>query len=178
MTNLPSSEEAFATGTAEVTPSLKDVLAGDVSNISPYGLVSVMAYVFGLNLTHLHRPDPQDRESDINGEFWRRHRTYDNILLNVALSLPQELRLPQEIAEPNVIFANMAIHTATICLHQAAIFKAEKHKGLGQIAAESKRRCIIAANQVTGIMKMISHTHLSTVSVLQNSLSAKSTDIY
>jgi hypothetical protein len=35
-----------------------------------------------------------------------------------------------------------------------------------QISAESKRRCIIAADQITNIMKMISHIDLSTVSVL------------
>lgn len=122
MTNLPASEEAFATGTPEAAPSLKDVLAGDIANLSPLGIVSVMSCVFGLNLTHLHRPDPQDREGDINGEFWKRHRAYDNILLNVALSLPQSLRLPQGISDPNIIFANMSIHTSTICLHQAAIF--------------------------------------------------------
>jgi hypothetical protein len=32
-----------------------------------------------------------------------------------------------------------------------------------QIAAESKRRCIIAADQVASIMKMASHTDLSVV---------------
>jgi hypothetical protein len=177
MTNLPASEEAFATGTPEVAPSLKDVLAGDIANLSPLGIVSVMSCVFGLNLTHLHRPDPQDREGDINGEFWKRHRAYDNILLNVALSLPQSLRLPQGISDPNIIFANMSIHTSTICLHQAAIFKAEKNKNLGQIAAESKRRCIIAADQVASIMRMVSHTDLSLVSLQFNLLVAKPTNI-
>ncbi|EED24272.1 C6 transcription factor Prf, putative [Talaromyces stipitatus ATCC 10500] len=161
MTNLPASEEAYLTGTPEKAPSLKDVLAGDITNLSPLGSVAVMACIFGLNLTHLHRPDPQDREDDVNGEFWKRHRAYDNILLNISLSLPQALRLPQGIADPNIVFSNMAIHTSTICLHQAAIFKAEKHKTMNQIAAESKRRCIIAADQIASIMKMVSHTDLS-----------------
>ncbi|RAO65664.1 uncharacterized protein BHQ10_001676 [Talaromyces amestolkiae] len=161
MTNLPSSEEAYLTGTPETAPSLKDVLAGDIANLSPLGSVAVMACIFGLNLTHLHRPDPHDREDDVNGEFWKRHRAYDNILLNISLSLPHSLRLPQGIADPNIIFSNMAIHTSTICLHQAAIFKAEKHKNMTQIAAESKRRCIIAADQISSIMKMVSHTDLS-----------------
>lgn len=164
MTNLPSSEEAYLTGIPETAPSLKDVLAGDIANLSPLGSVAVMACIFGLNLTHLHRPDPHDREDDVNGEFWKRHRAYDNILLNISLSLPHSLRLPQGIADPNIVFTNMAIHTSTICLHQAAIFKAEKHKNMTQIAAESKRRCIIAADQISSIMKMVSHTDLSLVS--------------
>ena len=34
-----------------------------------------------------------------------------------------------------------------------------------QISAESKRRCIIAADQITNIMKMISHVDMSMVSL-------------
>lgn len=127
------------------------------------GSVAVMACIFGLNLTHLHRPDPQDREDNVNGEFWKRHRAYDNILLNISLSLPHSLRLPQGISDPNIIFCNMALQTSTICLHQAAIFKAERNNTMLQIAAESKRRCIIAADQIASIMKMVSHTDLSVV---------------
>jgi DNA-binding transcriptional regulator LsrR (DeoR family) len=63
----------------------------------------------------------------------------------------------------NVIFANMNIHTSTICLHQAAIFKAEKNKMSNQIVTESKRRCLVAANQISSIMKMVSHVDLTIV---------------
>lgn len=59
----------------------------------------------------------------------------------------------------------MAIHTSTICLHQAAIYKAEKNKMPDQIITESKRRCIVAADQISNIMKMISHMDLTTVSL-------------
>ena len=123
-----------------------------------------MACLFGRNLTHLHRPGPQDNDHDLHGNFWKRHHMYDNILLSVALSLPNHLRLPQGINDPNTVFCNMSIHTSTICLHQAAIFKAEKHRLPAQIVTESKRRCIIAANQISNIMRMISHTDLSLVS--------------
>ena len=84
LTNLPASDEAFLTGKAEVAPTMKDVLAGDIANLSPLGSVALMSCIFGLNLTHLHRPDSQDRENDVNGEFWKRHRAYDNILLNIC----------------------------------------------------------------------------------------------
>lgn len=88
----------------------------------------------------------------------------ENILLNLSLSLPNHLRLPENLDDPGVVFANMCIHTSTICLHQAAILKAEKHKMPNQIAAESKRRCLVAADQITNIMKMISHFDLTGVS--------------
>jgi hypothetical protein len=150
-------------GKPEAMSTLQDVLAGDIAKLSPLGSVVLMACMFGRNLIHLHRPDPQDQDNDLNGEFWKRHRTYDNILLNISLSLPSSLRLPHGISDPNIIFTNMSIHTSTICLHQAAIFKAEKNRMRNQIAAESKRRCIIAADQVASIMKMASHTDLSVV---------------
>lgn len=165
MTNLPASEEAFVTGKPQQAPRLADLMVGDGASIlSPYGSNVFMASLFGRNLTHLHRPDPQDNDNDLNGEFWKRHRSYDNILLNFALSLPNHLRLPAGIADPNVIFCNMSIHTSTICLHQAAIFKAEKNKMPSQIVTESKRRCIVAADQISSIMKIISHLDLTTVS--------------
>lgn len=134
-----------------------------ITNISSFASVILLATIYGRNLTHLHRPHENDNDHDLNGEFWKRHRTLDNILLKVSLSLPSSLRLPAGLSDPNTIFCNMNIHTATICLHQAAIFKADKNKLPAQISAESKRRCIVAADQVSIIMKMISHLDLSMV---------------
>jgi len=162
LTNLPASDEAFLTGKAEPTPALQDVLAGEgTSGLSSFAGVCLLATLFGRNLTHLHRPADDDNDHDLNGEFWKRHRSIDNILLNTSLSLPAHLRLPYGLNDPNIIFANMNIHTSTICLHQAAIFKADKHRLAAQIGAESKRRCIVAADQITNIMKMCSHQDLS-----------------
>lgn len=124
-----------------------------------------MACLFGRNVVHLHRPDPHDNDHDLNGLYWQRHRSHDNILLHFTLSMPNHLRLPAGVRDPNVIFCNMAIHTSTICLHQAAIYKAEKNKMPDQIITESKRRCIVAADQISNIMKMISHMDLTTVSL-------------
>ncbi|PLB55143.1 hypothetical protein P170DRAFT_33222 [Aspergillus steynii IBT 23096] len=161
-TNLPASEEAFVKSQPQQTGSVSDIVDGDgIPTLSPFGSVVFMAYLFGRNLSHLHRPDPQDNEYDLNGVFWQRHRSHDNILLHFALAMPNHLRLPAGVADPNVIFCNMAIHTSTICLHQAAIFKAEKNKISEQIATESKRRCIVAADQISNIMKMISHMDLT-----------------
>jgi hypothetical protein len=164
LTNLPSTEESFNKGQAEPTKQLSDVLNGEgLSSLSPFGAVVLMSTLFGRNLTHLHRPDQHDNDHDLNGPFWKRHRSLDNILLNTSLSLPSHLRLPAGINDPNTIFVNMNLHTATICLHQAAIFKADKNRLPAQISAESKRRCIVAADQITNIMKMISHIDMSTV---------------
>ena len=122
-----------------------------------------MAHFFGWNLTHLHRPEPNDNEGDIQGEFWKRHRSLDNTLLNTSLALPQHLKLPSGIRDVNVVFLNMAIHTSTICLHQAAIFKGEKNNLPASFVDQSKTRCILAAAEITTIMRLISHFDLSTV---------------
>lgn len=120
-----------------------------------------MASLFGRNLTHLHRSDADEKDDDLNGEFWRRHRNMDNILLNIQLSLPSHFRLPAGIQEANIVFTNMNIHTSTICLHQAAIFKAEKNRMPSSVSAESKIRCITAAAQIASIMRMVCHLDLS-----------------
>ncbi|KIV88757.1 hypothetical protein, variant 3 [Exophiala mesophila] len=162
LTNLPSSDEAFNKSQAEPTLQLSDLMNGDgAATLSSFGGIILMSTLYGRNLLHLHRPSENDNDHDLNGPFWKRHRALDNILLNTALSLPSNLRLPAGIQDPNTVFLNMNLQTATICLHQAAIFKADKNHLPAQISAESKRRCIVAADQVTNIMKMISHLDMS-----------------
>lgn len=165
LTNLPASEEAFNLSRPEDTWSLHDSLAlqAGASNLSSFGSIVLMACLFGRNLLHLHRPDADDRDHDLNGAFWKRHRSLDNILLNVSLSLPGHLRLPAGVDDANIVFTNMNIHTSTICLHQAAVFKADKNRLPASVALESKSRCISAATEIASIMRMVSHKDLSTV---------------
>lgn len=144
---------------------LKEAMTADgAAMLSPFGGVCLMASLFGRNLIHLHRPDVDERDDDLNGEFWRRHRNMDSILLNIQMSLPSHFRLPAGVDNANVVFTNMSIHTSTICLHQAAIFKAEKNRMLQSVSAESKIRCITAAAQIASIMRMVCHLDLSEVS--------------
>ncbi|KAM0215888.1 hypothetical protein ACHAPQ_002938 [Fusarium lateritium] len=164
MTNLPASEDAFNMSRPEQTQSLTECTSPmGAGKLSSFGGIVLMACLFGRNLVHLHRPDADDLDHDLNGPFWKRHRQMDNILLNTSLCLPPQLKLPTGLSNPNIVFTNMSIHTSTICLHQAAIFKAEKNKLPASVSAESKVRCITAANEIASIMRMISHMDLSTV---------------
>jgi hypothetical protein len=164
LTNLPSSDEAFEMSRPEQTPTLQDAMcATGAGKLSPFGGTVLMACLFGRNLVHLHRPDVDDRDHDLNGEFWKRHRQMDNILLNTSLCLPSQLKLPNGLGNSNVVFTNMCIHTSTICLHQAAIFKADKNRLPASVSSESKVRCITAANEIASIMRMVSHLDLSAV---------------
>ncbi|KAF2496155.1 hypothetical protein BU16DRAFT_460222 [Lophium mytilinum] len=161
MTNLPSSEEAFDKSKPMSTSSLEQAMhSNGMGFISPFGGIALTAALFGRNLLHLHRPTPEDRDEDINGVFWKRHRELENILLGTSLGLPDHLRLPGGLPDPNVVFLNMSIHTSAICLHQAAIFKSEKHRLAAQISNESKIRCVSAAAEIATIMRTISHLDL------------------
>ncbi|KFA61652.1 hypothetical protein S40285_08198 [Stachybotrys chlorohalonatus IBT 40285] len=162
MTNLPSSEEAFEMSRPEQTQSLQDCTSSEgAAKLTPFGGVVLMAALFGRNLVHLHRPDGDDLDHDLNGPFWKRHRNMDGTLLNTSLCLPPQLKLPAGLSNPNIVFTNMCIHTSTICLHQAAIFKAEKNKLPASVSSESKVRCIAAANEIASIMRTISHMDLA-----------------
>lgn len=171
LTNLPASDEAFEKSKPETTPTLTEAFKhGGAEALSAFGSIALMAALFGRNLVHLHRPDISDNDSDVNGEFWMRHRTLDEILLNTALAMPAHLKLPAGVNNPNVVFAQMNIHTSTICLHQAAIYKADKNRLPSHISDESKARCFSAASQIAGIMRLISHMDLSAVSFKKHGL--------
>lgn len=173
MSNMPASEDSYNMSRPEQTQTLSESMTpAGAGSISTMGGVVLMACLFGRNLLHLHRPDVDDRDHDLNGEFWKRHRNLDNILLNTSLCLPAHLKLPAGLTDPNVIFTNMCIHTSTICLHQAAIFKADKNRLPASVSAESKVRCITAANEIASTMRTISHIDLSTVSLSQVAVSA------
>lgn len=145
MTNLPASETAYQTSMSEPTPSLDDALKGNVANISSFAGAIMLTSLFGRNLLHLHRPTNDEKEHDLNGPFWRRHRAIDSTLLSISLNMPDRLRIPRGLPDPNVMFMNMSIHTSVICLHQAAIFKVDRNKLPANIGQESKIRCVTAA---------------------------------
>ncbi|KAF1939549.1 binuclear zinc transcription factor [Clathrospora elynae] len=161
MTNLPASEEAFDKSKPMPTGSLNQVMnPNGAAGLQALGSIVLTAAMFGRNLLHLHRPGPADNDDDINGGYWNRHREIEQILLQTSLSLPDHLRLPSGLSSPNIVFANMCIHTSAICLHQAAIFKADKYRLPASVSNESKIRCVTAAAEIASIMRMVSHMDL------------------
>ena len=165
MTCLPVSEEAYESCTAQKTPSLEEAMRPQqAAQLSSFAGLVLVTHFFGLNLTHLHRPEPNQQEHDLNGPFWKRHRTMDNDLLKTALQLPSYLRLPSGVRNPNIVFLNFALHTSTICLHQAAIFKAEKNRLPNNIIEQSRTRCVLAAAEIASVMRLTSHLDVTGVS--------------
>lgn len=165
MTCLPVSEEAYESCTAQKAPSLEEAMRPQqAAQLSSFAGLVLVTHFFGLNLTHLHRPEPNQQEHDLNGPFWKRHRTMDNDLLKTALQLPSYLRLPSGVRNPNIVFLNFALHTSTICLHQAAIFKAEKNRLPNNIIEQSRTRCVLAAAEIASVMRLTSHLDVTGVS--------------
>lgn len=134
------------------------------ANLESLGGIVLTSAMFGRNLLHLHRPTADDNDSDLNGGFWTRHRQIEQILLQTSLHLPDQLRMPSGRDDPNAVFMNMCIQTSAICLHQAAIFKADKYQLPVSVGNESKIRCVTAAAEIASIMRQISHMDLSAVS--------------
>jgi hypothetical protein len=147
------------------TGSLWDALTPDgARHVSSFGGVLILAYIFGKNLMHLHRSSDTDMPEDPTGEFWRRHYKLDTVLVNTSMYLPDHLRLPAGIRDPNVVAINMYIHSATICLHQSAILKAEKHQTGASIVRESTTRCFLAASELVSLTKLCSPFEIAYVS--------------
>ncbi|KAG8533234.1 uncharacterized protein KY384_002017 [Bacidia gigantensis] len=179
MTALPASEEAYENGTPQTTPLMGQAMSQEqISSLSTFAGVVYVTHFFGLNLTHLHRPEPDDDESNLQGKFWKRHRYMDNILSNTSLALPSHLRLPMGVRNPNVVFINFsrtfrhftvkrpstddpAVHTSIICLHQAAIFKAQRHNIHHSAIESSRGRCLLSAAEIVNIMRMTSHLDIT-----------------
>jgi hypothetical protein len=165
MTMLPSTEEAFDKSRPQPTCSLEQAfMHASGSNISAISGVVMITALLGRNLHHLHRPSTNDNEKDLNGVFWQRHRQLENILSSISLHLPDHLRIPAGLPDGNVIFMNMLHHTSVICLHQAAIFKADKNGLPQRIIDESRESCLSGAREIWRTMKMIIHLDLAAVS--------------
>ncbi|KAB8221130.1 fungal-specific transcription factor domain-containing protein [Aspergillus novoparasiticus] len=164
MTNLPASEEAFITGKPEPTAPLSDVVDGEgLSTLSPSASIAFVSCIFGRITSHLHLPQSEDDDNYSTGGFWQRHRFCDEILLHFALSMPNHLRLSNGMSDPNIIFCNIALHTAVICLHQAAIFKAEWNNITEYPIVESRLRCSAAAHQTLEIIKLVGPINMRNV---------------
>ena len=82
-----------------------------IASLSTFAGVVYVTHFFGRNLTHLHRPEPDDDESNLQGKFWKRHRHMDNVLSNTCMALPAHLRLPLGVRSPNVVFINFCSKT-------------------------------------------------------------------
>lgn len=150
------------------TISLAEALTpSGASKVTPFGGVILSATLFGHNFQHLHQVGPNENPDDLeNGEFWKRHRKMDSVLTNTFMFLPDHLRLSNASRDMNVVFLHLTAHASSICLHQAAVLTAEKHKLDHNFIRQCRYRSLTAAEEITNIMRLFSHVDASQVSIL------------
>ncbi|KAG5947404.1 hypothetical protein E4U60_003053 [Claviceps pazoutovae] len=157
MTRLPASEEAFASGTEEISPFLEQTFNG--APYSAFAATIVVCQIFRIMLKHVHRCRPSDRPQDmLDGPFWHRHRALDNKLSSIFMFLPARFVLSGGMRDPGAIHMNLNLHAAVIMLHHAALEKVEQHD-LPRSARElSLCRLRASAEEIVNIVKMTSHS--------------------
>ncbi|TGO34719.1 hypothetical protein BHYA_0185g00230 [Botrytis hyacinthi] len=165
-TNLPCNNDAWDSGVEENTCSLAAALTPEgASTISSFAGVILSACLFGRNAQHTLKSGPEDGANDLaNGTFWKNHRKMDNILSSTFMFLPDHLRLPAGLRDPNIVFFHMNIHCATICLHQGAVMTAERENISQSFISQSEARSLMAAEEITNLMRLISHMDASKMS--------------
>ena len=151
------------------TGSLEQAMApGNSADLQAFGGIVLTTALLGRNFLHsqLHsqqQPSPDDHESNADAGFWTRHRAIEKILLNTASNLPDHLRLPSSLPDPNIIFLNMSLHAVAICLHQAAIYRAARQNLPVSASNDSKILCATAAVEIASNMRMIGQMELTAV---------------
>ncbi|KAF5247531.1 hypothetical protein FAUST_768 [Fusarium austroamericanum] len=157
-TRLPASDEAYAYGREEQTSFLGDQLLEAEPHSSFAGRV-LTAHMFHRTIEHNNSDNIQGQgaEALTDDTYWQRHREIDNDLKFMLLMLPKKLCLPTNYKSHNAVFVNVMLHTATICLHRAALWRMKSNlQGLPSYMIRlSQDRLIPAAEEILNIFKMI-----------------------
>ncbi|RFN49673.1 hypothetical protein FIE12Z_6025 [Fusarium flagelliforme] len=154
-TRLPASEEAFVQNRKEEAPFLDDAIQG--AQYTGFAGTIVTCQINKLILRHVHRSKPDSRCEDLmHGSFWTRHRDLDNTLSSLFMFLPEKFRLPENIRDVSALHLNMNLHAAVICIHHAAVEKAERYKLPDHVKRSSVARLRAAAEEIVNIMRLTS----------------------
>ncbi|KAL6923618.1 hypothetical protein FSHL1_000867 [Fusarium sambucinum] len=157
-TRLPASDEAFAYGREEQTRFLGDQLIEAEPHSSFAGRV-LTAHIFHRTIEHNNSDDGrgQGAETSTDDAYWQQHRAIDNDLKFMLLMLPKNLCLPANYKSHNAVFVNVMLHTATICLHRAALWRMKSNiQGLPSYMIRlSQDRLVPAAEEILNIFRMI-----------------------
>lgn len=148
-----------------------------VQNLSLFAAAAMISALLGRTLAHLHRKEAiySGHESDSEAIFWIRHRYLDNILLTTLKNLPLHLQISACLHNPRGVLLHINIQAATICLHQAAIFKASASsssspsRGSASLL-ESKFRCVGAAETMMKILRVVDPSVVANVRLSPRSL--------
>ncbi|CAK7197451.1 hypothetical protein SEUCBS139899_000098 [Sporothrix eucalyptigena] len=154
-THLPSSEDAFTRGIPQRSCSLENIFSG--STYSTFSSAILVCHLFNSILLHVQLK-PGDRPEDLDyGPFWQRHRSLDTKLSSAFVFLPERYRLPNNFHDPVAVHTNLNLHAATICLHNAAVERAEVHNMKASVIKGFHDRMFTAAQEIINIMEKTSY---------------------
>lgn len=157
-TRLPCTEASFQSETEEKTVTLQEAVTS--STYSSFSGALIICHIFNMILKHVHRPRPNDRPEDVEyGEFWKRHRDIDNTLTGAFMFMPENFRLPRNLRDPVAVHTNLNLHASVICLHNAAVDRADMHNLPEHVKKASMDRISTAAQEIVNIMKLTSHVN-------------------
>lgn len=93
--------------------------------------------------------------------FWQEHAAIDDNLTLVHAFIPRELKLPDYAWSPSALFVNVMIHTAVICLHNAAVAYSSRLPSPDPThgEAQSQARLLPAAKQIVDIFRLVRNMH-------------------
>ncbi|WZH42665.1 ZnII2Cys6 transcription factor [Fusarium acuminatum] len=155
-TRLPASEEAFNEDRKEEAPFLDDAIQG--AQYAGFAGTIVTCQINKMILRHVNRSKPDSRCEDVmHGSFWTRHRDLDNTLSSLFMFLPEKFRLPENIRDVSALHLNLNLHAAVICLHHAAIEKADRYNLPAHVKQGSVARLRAAAEEVVNTMRLTSN---------------------
>ncbi|CAG7561593.1 unnamed protein product [Fusarium equiseti] len=157
-TRLPASDEAYAYGREEQTSFLGDQLLETEPHSSFAGRVFT-AHIFHRTIEHNSSDNSQGQVGHVVSDdtYWQRQKEIDNDLKFMLLMLPKNLCLPSNYKSHNAVFVNVMLHTATICLHRAALWRMKSNlQGLPSYMIRlSQDRLIPAAEEILNIFRMV-----------------------
>jgi hypothetical protein len=68
--------------------------------------------------------------------------------------LPEKFRLPENVRDVSALHLNLNLHAAIICLHHAAVEKADKYNLPDHVKQGSVTRLRAAAEEIVNIMRL------------------------
>jgi hypothetical protein len=137
-------------------PSLNNVstLSG-TDLISPFAGVVLMVSLYYRCLKHFQASNEQDQTGDLSYGFWLHHYAIDKVLSDCSANLLGHIDTQARLKDPLALSLHMNLSAVIISLHEAAIVKAQRGALPTTLINESENRCMAAAMDIVGDIRLI-----------------------
>ncbi|KAM0547588.1 hypothetical protein ACHAPJ_010332 [Fusarium lateritium] len=119
-TRLPTSIDAFLSGTPVATITLKQALGQGLFELSTSACRAVAVHLFN-ECFNFSRGIEDDEDAD----DWRELQRLDESVTKAFATLPMDLRCPENIDSVEAVLINLQLHTALICIHRAVLTRSQ-----------------------------------------------------